>query len=55
MKQGAMAMETEMADSPHKKSQADDDIEEYEYRQVKYKDFITKPKYIRSSPWPPPT
>jgi hypothetical protein len=48
------AMETEMADSPQKKSQksslVDDDVEEYEYKTVRYKDFITKPKYIRSSP-----
>ncbi|KAE9364029.1 hypothetical protein N431DRAFT_390268 [Stipitochalara longipes BDJ] len=45
------AMETEMADSPQKKSvksQADDDVEEYEYKTVNYKDFVTKPKYI---PW----
>lgn len=45
-----MAMDTEMADSPQKKSQADDDVEEYEYKTVRYKDFVTKPKYIRSSP-----
>jgi hypothetical protein len=47
------AMETEMADSPQKKSmksQADDNIEEeYEYKTVRYKDFVTKPKYIRAS------
>ncbi len=50
-------METEMADSPQKKNQkflADDDIEEvYEYKKVNYKDFITKPKYIRSFPTHP--
>jgi hypothetical protein len=42
-----------MADSPQKKStksQADDDVEEYEYKTVRYKDFVTKPKYIRASP-----
>jgi hypothetical protein len=48
------AMETEMADSPQKKNQkflVDDDVEEgYEYKKVNYKDFITKPKYIRSFP-----
>jgi hypothetical protein len=51
IKQGAI--ETEMADSPQKKStksQADDDVEEYEYKTVRYKDFVTKPKYIRASP-----
>jgi hypothetical protein len=47
-------METEMADSPQRKNQKfliDDDVEEgYEYKNVNYKDFITKPKYIRSFP-----
>ena len=44
-------MDTEMADSPQKKpakSQVDDDdLDQYEYKTVKYKDFVTKPKYIR--------
>ena len=47
-----------MADSPQRKTQkflVDDDVEEeYEYKKVNYKDFITKPKYIRSfstCPW----
>lgn len=48
------AMETEMADSLQRKNQkflVDDDVEEgYEYKKVNYKDFITKPKYIRSFP-----
>jgi hypothetical protein len=50
-------METEMADSPQRKNQKfliDDDVEEgYEYKKVNYKDFITKPKYIRSFPSAP--
>jgi hypothetical protein len=51
------AMETEMADSLQRKTQkflVDDDVEEgYEYKKVNYKDFITKPKYIRSFPSAP--
>lgn len=55
MKQEATA--TEMSGSPQRKNQkflVDDDVDDgYEYKKVNYKDFITKPKYIRSFPtWP---
>lgn len=36
-----------MAISPQKAGRPDPEVEEYEYKDVKWKDFVTKPKYIR--------
>jgi hypothetical protein len=41
-----------MLSSQQKSMNTEDEVEEFEYKQVKYKDFFTKPKYIRMSPAP---